>query len=276
MNKNLYDIWGYNPSDEATGIFYELLDLGGSAFGLTTDNVASLDMEYFLNRSGEKSPSALIKKYRDAIDEGDFRLLAKVGVYVEDGDYSSGNSILYRKTASDYTHAMREEVAKVIYAKFAYNWTKMYEAFTTDYAPLENYSMSENSTDDDTENGTRNDTVSIDSAVSDSSNTTTTTNVDNATRGYNSSTEVPTTSQETTTNVVGSADDNVTTTKGTNETTATDSKTAKHEHTLTRSGNIGVTTSQQMLESEIELRKWSLFESYMSDIDTILTRRLYC
>lgn len=44
---------------------------------------------------------------------------------------------------------------------------------------------------------------------------------------------------------------------------------------LTRSGNIGVTTSQQMLQSEIELRKWLYYQSVFNDIDDILTLSIY-
>ena len=48
-----------------------------------------------------------------------------------------------------------------------------------------------------------------------------------------------------------------------------------NERELTRSGNIGVTTSQQMLQSEIELRKWVYYQSVFNDIDTILTLSIY-
>lgn len=47
------------------------------------------------------------------------------------------------------------------------------------------------------------------------------------------------------------------------------------EHDLTRKGNIGVTTSQQMIESEYELRKWLFFEEVMLDIDKLLTLSIY-
>lgn len=46
-------------------------------------------------------------------------------------------------------------------------------------------------------------------------------------------------------------------------------------HSLTRSGNIGVTTTQQMAESEIEYRKHLFFEMVFSDIDHILTLPVY-
>ena len=51
--------------------------------------------------------------------------------------------------------------------------------------------------------------------------------------------------------------------------------TVQSDRELTRSGNIGVTTSQQMLQSEIELRKWLYYQSVFNDIDSILTLSIY-
>lgn len=47
------------------------------------------------------------------------------------------------------------------------------------------------------------------------------------------------------------------------------------DRTLTRHGNIGVTTSQQMLNSEIELWQWDFFSGVFKDIDKILTIQTY-
>lgn len=44
---------------------------------------------------------------------------------------------------------------------------------------------------------------------------------------------------------------------------------------LTRSGNIGVTTSQQMISSEVELRRYKLIDIIMNDIDTMLCLKIY-
>lgn len=44
---------------------------------------------------------------------------------------------------------------------------------------------------------------------------------------------------------------------------------------LTRHGNIGVTTSQQMIESELELRKKHYFDIIFRDIDKLLTLSVY-
>ena len=44
---------------------------------------------------------------------------------------------------------------------------------------------------------------------------------------------------------------------------------------LTRSGNIGVTTSQHMLESELNLRQWNFIDQIMADVDSILCLKVY-
>ena len=59
------------------------------------------------------------------------------------------------------------------------------------------------------------------------------------------------------------------------DTAGSDVFTVQNERTLERSGNIGVTTTQQMAQSEIELRKWLYFESVFKDIDNILTLSIY-
>ena len=52
-------------------------------------------------------------------------------------------------------------------------------------------------------------------------------------------------------------------------------ETDSESHSLHRHGNIGVTTSQRMIESEIVLRKKNFFEIVFSDIDRLLTLSIY-
>ena len=63
---------------------------------------------------------------------------------------------------------------------------------------------------------------------------------------------------------------------GTSANVASGSDTDSNDYTLTRSGNIGVTTSQQMIESERQLWIWNYFENVVfPDLDNILTLPLY-
>ena len=54
-----------------------------------------------------------------------------------------------------------------------------------------------------------------------------------------------------------------------------DTASGKDTRTLTRSGNIGVTTSQMMLQSSLELWKWNFFCDIFKDVDSIFTLSVY-
>ena len=63
---------------------------------------------------------------------------------------------------------------------------------------------------------------------------------------------------------------------GTVQEADTGTDTVEGEQTLRRSGNIGVTTSQQMLQSERDLWMWSYFEEIIfPDLDKVLTSGIY-
>ena len=58
--------------------------------------------------------------------------------------------------------------------------------------------------------------------------------------------------------------------------TGSGSDTDTRNYTLTRAGNIGVTTSQQMIESERNLWLWDFFHKVVfPDVDRILTISIY-
>lgn len=63
---------------------------------------------------------------------------------------------------------------------------------------------------------------------------------------------------------------------GTQGTVDSGSDTHTRNYTLTREGNIGVTTSQQMIESERNLWLWNFFRNVVfPDVDKILALRIY-
>ena len=61
----------------------------------------------------------------------------------------------------------------------------------------------------------------------------------------------------------------------TDDTARTETRHDTTEHTLTRSGNIGVTTSQQMIAAERDVWMWIVFDVVFADVDKILTCPLY-
>lgn len=128
-------------------------------------------------------------------------------------------------------------IANVIFNRFSEKWKKIYDAMMKEYNPLENYSMVED----------ENVNTDITNTSNGSSNV----------FGFNTQSDdgVPDGKNEVSNTTSGKFDDN--------------------HRKLTRSGNIGVTTSQQMLESELEIRKNIFIETVMNDIDSIMCLKIY-
>lgn len=154
-----------------------------------------------------------------------------------------------------------ENLAPLVIQKYTDKWNKLYSAIiSSDYDPLENYNMEETETPDITR--TRDSKTRTKLTTSSSGDTS------SGVHGFNSGVPVPTDESEASSEVTveGSDVDN-----GTYE-ESTESGTKE----LTRHGNIGVTTSQQMLESEIKLReKNNFYDIVLLDVSKMLCLEIY-
>lgn len=218
--KRLIDVWtGWMTGG---GIFSVLEDLEGAALPWSGEDLELfLDAEYYGNISGDKPISPLLMK----MVEGD-----------------------------TMTDLEKDFVAATICTMFDQNWSKEWATLSAEYNPIENYSMTEEMTDDETvsEYGkvhTREDNLKDESKT--------------AVYGFNSTDPSDTGAGETTrTGVVTDRDSG--------------EDTHTRNYTRTRSGNIGVTTSQQMLQSERDLWKWNFFRDVVfPDLDKVLTLQIY-
>nr|DAW22718.1 MAG TPA: hypothetical protein [Caudoviricetes sp.] len=157
------------------------------------------------------------------------------------------------KQASDYI---------ALYGKsHKYEYDKLVDTLSLEYNPIENYSMTEKGVDTRTPNitqtnkGTNTNTAGVDTAI-----TTGKTTFDKSDSFIN---------------------DTKTTNTGTNtdtqdiDTTVTTAGNEKTVHEFTRSGNIGVTTSQQMIESERKLAMFSVVDLFVKAIADIILIGVY-
>lgn len=141
-------------------------------------------------------------------------------------------------------------------ARSADNIKSVYDAYTTEYKPLENYSMIE-----DTDY-----TPKAKQTVTSSNKSKTDTTTDVGVYGFNSTVAVPSSTTDSGTTQLKADNEMETTTSYDGE-----SDNTHHE----RSGNIGVTTSQQMLESEIKLRKLEILELIFQGLDEVICQSVY-
>lgn len=130
----------------------------------------------------------------------------------------------------------RVDFSQLIIERFADRWEQYLSELAIEYNPINNYDMHENE--------------KVNSAI------TVTGDNEHTVQGFNSTTYKPESKDNDTHSTYGSADDNY--------------------RDLTRSGNIGVTTSQQMLESEIKLRDENIFiKRILQDVANFITVGVY-
>lgn len=238
-------------ADGEGGIFYFLnVVTGTNAVPWKNENISDdLDILYHGNKSGDKIISPVVDK---VIPENDLTF------------------------STDAT-----TLANAICAKFSKNWQKLYATLSLQYNPIENYSMTETHTGTETDTQTPTDWKSTTTqtptdwttsseALSEDNNS----NTRNSVHAFNTSDAVP--NSETATESNSHVE---TTQTGTYETeteqTGTFEKETEYNTTLKRSGNVGVTTSQQMIDSERKLWFWNFFDKVFADLDSILTIKVY-
>lgn len=180
--------------------------------------------------------------------------------------------------------SVRTQTVLKIARMYSPKWLKLWETMFYDYDPIENYNMIEKLTNDTKETAYgKKDTFTITNMqhVKSGSETTTpgvvTTETDTV-YGYNSTTGVTANKRVTTPSGNEShVYNNVTDTdtgSSNNQLSGTDTET--RNYTLTRKGNIGVTTSQQMIEQQRKLLMLDYFNDIVfPDIDKVLCLQVY-
>lgn len=198
------------------GIFSALYEYGVSKITwLTEDMKNMLDIEYYLNFSGDKNISKMFNLLIETIEK--------------------------QTITDDKIQSAVNMLANIIINKFADKWNRLYNAYVQEqYQPLENYKMIESGTDKES------------TKISNTQET------NGKGYGFNSPSAVNVADNMQQSTTQGALDDNV------------------KEHNFTRSGNIGVTTSQQMLQSELDLRNnYDFFNHIFIDVDSILCSLYY-
>lgn len=226
------------------------------------------------------------------------------------GERYCSNFINHRLDDSDVlSYDNRTLIANILWAMFGIQWTRLWATMKpTDYDPLTNYQMME--TEDGTSNSvrtpdlTKGDTGTVQTSgqdkrtpditrkgtgtVKDEGNTSG--NTQNNLWGFNSDTSVPAdmsdvsgTNDNTSTRNLTETESGTDTTERTNTDTynrqytetGTDTKADLSSRKLTRTGNIGTNTFQNLLQQERNLWMYNFFEQVFKDVDSVLTIPIY-
>ena len=174
-----------------------------------------------------------------------------------------------------------------IFTKFNYKWQKLLDnVYAQTYNPLENYDRQEDTslTYEGSENVTRNvdSDRKIKGTTADTRNDTSTaeSSSQKSVFAFDSAEASPSDSDSGTTTATGTGSSNSTVDNSdTEKRTETEGHSFTNRKNVTASrihGNVGVTTSQQMLESEVALRmKHDFFNTVYEDIASTLLKPIY-
>lgn len=200
-----------------------------------------LENEYYLMQSGSKKLSIYFK-----------RLL---NLYSDDIKYNNGYLFVPQKV---YVH-----LANTIASRYKHKWNEIYKVMYATYNPLENFNINENTSESKEEKNI------TDKNSTKTGNDSRDINNNDFNFGFNSidpnQTGKSTSSDLINYNSIVNNKDTITITKDPN----------KNIITRERSGNIGVKTTQSLIQEEIELRKYNFINTIMTDIDNILTASIY-
>lgn len=173
----------------------------------------------------------------------------------------------YPKTQQETTKAIAQltNYCTIFARTYQTKYNKLLATEKLEYDPIENYSMTESGMDvrtpDLVSNTTANGTSSG-NATDASTTTSAVTTYDNTADFINQN--------------KGTADNtNTTSTENSSTGTTTTTGTEKTTHEFKRSGNIGVTTSQQMIQSEREVADFSALAQFVTDIANIICLSIY-
>ena len=226
------------------------------------------------------------------------------------GERYCSNFINHRLNDSDVLSSdNRTLIANILWAMFGIQWTRLWATMKpVDYDPLTNYKMEE--TLEGTESSTRTpdltkgDTGTVQTTGQDkrtpnltrngtgtvNDNGSATNTNQNGIWGFNSSTSVPSdmsdgtaTNENTTTRDLTETETGTDTTDHTNTDTynrsytetGTDTTAGTSSRKLTRTGNIGTNTFQNLLQQERNIWMYDFFEQVFKDVDSVLTIPIY-
>lgn len=193
----------------------------------------------------------------------------------------SGNKILSPLAENlikdpEFIDAYLAGIAEIFWKLYGENLLKQYAVYSIQYDPIKNYDMEESGYDDKTGTDTQTKSGNQTRAMSGQHKTTGSTTT--KTKGYNSTDYVDTDKVENTDTTSYGGDGNVGDTETTTYNNVTNQMSYNNNvnHSITRSGNIGVTTSQQMIQSEIDLWQWNFYNDVLFPaVDRVITIPLY-
>ena len=258
--RNIYKLKDLYPNP-SNAIFTALVNNNAfnsvfNKINLNPQNSSAVDMDYILNRSGEKTVSGLVE------------YLLSNYVFYDDGYVKTpnGKRIVFSEFQNDFNNQV---ISNILYLKFYNKWDRLSDSLLLKYDVLSPYTMDVD--DNTTEEVTNSGTDSIEGTDTSSSNDTITNDEDKTHKVYGFNSE----------SGINADEDSITIKRvetDTSEDTTSSSRTFNNngnsdtKRTITRKGNIGNKTFADLIIQEREQLQFQFFDVVYNDLDSVLVR----
>lgn len=259
--KKILDLY---PRPFVNGIFYFMSKSNKftelfSQLGMTTDEeIHSMDVDYILNHSGLKTLSILMDNI--------------ISQYVFTENYvldPEGNRLTFKQAIESIN---TQVINIIIYNRFYTKWLNLVKTIKYDYDPLSPYKMDVEESGNDTSVKSTEDSNSYTNSSTDKGTTTSNEKKNESRNAFDSDSAVPTNSSETdTTNGI----DTTNIQNGNNSRNTTEDTKRLTGRTISRVGNIGNHTMQELVDEQRQLLQYQIFDTIFEDLDSVLTRSRY-
>ena len=168
------------------------------------------------------------------------------------------------------------ELASMIYNINARKWEHLFGVYEAEYNPIENTDFIEtiNEQNGNTRTGIDNTTNSGSATTNSNGTSTGSNNNSNNVFGFNSASAVGDSTNNGTNTETTTATSTTTSNSTTNDSsTVTDNGTHESEHR--KHGNIGITSTVELMQGEVDFWKWSFIDQVCKDICDIIALSIY-
>lgn len=258
--RNIYKLKDLYPNP-SNAIFTALVNnnVFNSVFNkisLNPQNSSAVDMDYILNRSGEKTVSGLVE------------YLLSDYVFYDDGYVKTpnGKRVVFSEFQNDFNNRLISDLLSI---KFYIKWDKLSDSLLLEYDILNPYNM--DISDDVTETVTNsgNDSLSETEEVTNNDTIDISENKNHKIYGFNSAAGNNADSDENTTNRTENNTNN-----STNDSNHefSNSGNSDSKRTILRKGNIGNKTFSELIIQEREQLQFQFLDVVYNDLDSVLVR----
>lgn len=227
----------------------------------------------FLNIISNNNADIFIKKYfyknkLKTLSTCVTELIDWHGLELYNISHNSETYSIYTLTKQGY-----DDISKIINETYFKKWTKLFNTLNFEYNPIKPYDMTTKEKIGEKQGGTTSNSGSIDDSGSD----TTTSKVildktEDSLYGFNSLEPVPSNKTENSSENLDSSESK---NKSTSSNTTIHGRTNDIDRELSRIGNIGNITQQELIKQERDIVQYIIWDTIYDDLNRVFTRSKY-